>query len=161
MLGVNVICVGKLKEAYWRDACAEYSKRLGAYCKLNIVELAESKLSQKPSDGEIAAALSTEGRMMLPYIGQKGAYSIAMCIEAAQLTSEELASKIEQVSVSGASTINFVIGSSFGLDPEIKKLCNMRLSISKMTLPHQLARVVTLEQIYRAFSINAGAKYHK
>lgn len=161
MLAVNVICVGKLKEAYWRDACAEYAKRLGAYCKLNIVELAESKLSQKPSDGEIKAALYSEGRMMLPYIGQKGAYNIAMCIEAAQLTSEELAAKIEQVSVGGASTVNFVIGSSFGLDSEIKKLCNMRLSISKMTLPHQLARVVTLEQIYRAFSINAGAKYHK
>lgn len=161
MLGVNIICVGKLKEAYWREACAEYAKRLGAYCKLNIVELSESKLSQKPSDGEIRAALSAEGRAMIPYIAQKCAYSIAMCIEGPQLSSEELAAKTEQVSVGGTSVINFIIGSSFGLDPDIKKLCDMRLSISKMTLPHQLARVVTLEQIYRAFSINAGAKYHK
>lgn len=161
MLGVNIVCVGKLKEAYWRDACNEYSKRLGAYCKLNVVELAESKLSQKPSEGEIKAALSAEGKMMLPYIGQKAAYNCAMCIEGPQLSSEELAARLAQVSVGGASTVNFVIGSSFGLDPEIKTLCDMRLSISKMTLPHQLARVVVLEQIYRAFSINAGAKYHK
>lgn len=161
MLGVNIICVGKLKEAYWRDACAEYQKRLGAYCKLNVIELAESRLPQKPSDGEIKAALASEGRMMKPYIEQRGAFSIAMCIEAAQISSEDLAEKIEQTSVGGASVINFVIGSSFGLDPEIKKLCNMRLSVSKMTLPHQLARVVIMEQIYRAFSISAGAKYHK
>lgn len=161
MLTVNIICVGKLKEAYWRDACSEYIKRLGAFCKLNVVELPESKLSQKPGAAETTAALAAEGKLMRPYIAQKGAFSIAMCIEAGQLSSEELAAKIEAASVGGASIINLVIGSSFGLDPEIKKLCSMRLSISKMTFPHQLARVMTLEQIYRAFSINAGAKYHK
>ena len=161
MIGVNVICVGKLKEAYWRDACAEYQKRLGAFCKINIVELPESKLSQKPGESEISAALASEGKLMRPYIEQKGAYSIAMCIEGVQLSSEDLARKIETSAVGGASVINFIIGSSFGLDPEIKRLCGHRLSISKMTLPHQLARVVVLEQIYRAFSINAGNKYHK
>ena len=161
MLGVNILCVGKLKEAYWRDACAEYQKRLGAYCKINVIELSESKLPQKPSDGEIKAALAAEGKAMMPYLGQKGCFNIAMCIEGGQMSSEALAAKLEEVAVGGMSVVNIVIGSSFGLDPDIKRLCDMRLSISKMTLPHQLARVVILEQIYRAFSINAGAKYHK
>ena len=98
---------------------------------------------------------------MKQYVGQKGSYSVAMCIEGPQMSSEELAAKIEQISIGGASVINFVIGSSFGLDPEIKRICDLRLSISKMTLPHQLARVVLLEQIYRAFSISSGSKYHK
>ena len=98
---------------------------------------------------------------MMPYLDIKGAFSIAMCIEGAQLSSEELAKKLEEAAVGGAGTVNFFIGSSFGLDPEIKRRCSLRFSISKMTLPHQLARVVLAEQIYRAFSINAGAKYHK
>ena len=161
MTAVNVVCVGKLKEAYWRDACAEYSKRLGAYCKFGIIELSESRLPQKPSEAEIAAALASEAKLMMPYLDIKGAFSIAMCIEGAQLSSEELAKKLEEAAVGGAGTVNFFIGSSFGLDPEIKRRCSLRLSISKMTLPHQLARVVLAEQIYRAFSINAGAKYHK
>lgn len=161
MLTVNIICVGKLKEAYWRDACAEYSKRLGAFCRLGVIELPESRLSQKPSDSEIKAALASEAKLMLPYIEQKSAFNIAMCIEAAQLSSEELAQRIETAAVGGASVVNFVIGSSFGLDYGVKKACQMRLSMSKMTFPHQLTRVMTLEQIYRAFSINAGTKYHK
>lgn len=161
MLTVNVICVGKLKEAYWRDACAEYVKRLGAFCRINIVELPESRLSQKPSDGEIAAALIAEAKLMKPYIEQKGAFSIAMCIEGGQVTSEELSKRLEDAAVGGASIVNFIIGSSFGLDAEVKKACRMRLSMSKMTFPHQLARVMVLEQIYRAFSISSGGKYHK
>lgn len=161
MIAVNIVCVGKLKEAYWRDACAEYSKRMGAYAKFKVVELNESKLSDNPSDKEISQALESEGKMMLPYAEIKGAYNVAMCIEGAQLSSEGLAQKIETASVSGASTINLFIGSSFGLCDEIKKRAHFKLSISKMTLPHQLARVVTLEQIYRAFAINSGSKYHK
>ena len=158
---VNVICVGKLKEAYWRDACSEYLKRLGAFCKPNVVELPESRLSQNPSNGEIAAALSAEAKLMSPYIEQKGAYNIAMCIEGKMMSSEELSAKLEQAGVSGYGTVNFFIGSSFGLDEEIKRSCDLRLSISKMTLPHQLARVVLLEQIYRGYSILSGSKYHK
>lgn len=161
MTAVNIICVGKLKEAYWRDACAEYQKRLGAFCRLNIVELPESRLPQDPGDSEIASALGAEAKLMKPYISQKGSYSVALCVEAQQMTSIELSKKIEQAGVNGASTLNFIIGSSFGLDPEVKRLCDLRLGISKMTLPHQLARVVILEQIYRAYTIIAGTKYHK
>ncbi len=161
MISVNVICVGKLKEAYWRDAIAEYSKRMGAYSKLKIIELNESRLSDNPSDKEILQALDAEGKMMMPFAEAKGAYNVAMCIEGTQLSSEGLAQKIDSAGVSGASTINLFIGSSFGLCEEIKKKAHLKLSISKMTLPHQLARVVTLEQLYRAFAINAGSKYHK
>ena len=161
MGSVNVICVGKLKEAYWRDACAEYLKRLGAFCKPAVVELPESRLSQNPSDGEIAAALRSEAKLMTSYVEQKGAYNIAMCIEGKMLSSEELAAKLEQAGVSGFGTVNFFIGSSFGLDDEIKRACDLRLSISRMTLPHQLARVVLMEQVYRGYSIISGNKYHK
>ena len=161
MIGVNVVCVGKLKEAYWRDACEEYRKRLRAYCRLNIAELPESRLPQKPSESEIKAALSQEGRLMLPYIERKDSLSVALCIEGERRSSEELSKLLDQASVGGASTVNFLIGSSFGLSNETKQLCRLRLSMSKMTFPHQLARVMLLEQIYRAFSICAGAKYHK
>lgn len=161
MIAVNIICVGKLKESYWRDAISEYSKRMGAYSKLKIVELNESRLSDNPSEKEISQALEAEGKMMMPFAETKGTYNIAMCIEGTQLSSEELAKKIASASVSGDSTINFFIGSSFGICDEIKKKASLKLSISKMTLPHQLARVVMLEQIYRAFAINAGSKYHK
>lgn len=161
MMAVNVICVGKLKEAYWRDACAEYQKRLGAYCRFGVVELSEARLSQSPSEAEISAALKTEARRFEQHILQKGSFNVALCVEAAQITSEELSKKFDSLATSGISAVNFLIGSSFGLDEDIKKRCDMRLGISKMTLPHQLARVVLFEQIYRAMSISAGAKYHK
>ena len=160
-MNVNIICVGKLKEAYWRDACSEYIKRLGAYATARVVELNESKLSDKPSSGEIAKCLDREANDMMPYIEQKGAYNIAMCIEGKQLSSEELAAKIADAGVSGFSTVNIIIGSSFGLSDRVKQKAHFKLSISKMTLPHQLARVVCLEQTYRAFAINNGSKYHK
>ena len=161
MTSLNIICVGKLKESYWRDACAEYVKRLGAYCKPAIVELPEARLPQNPSDAEIAAALTAEGKLMEPYLGQKGAYNIALCVEGGGMSSEELAVKLDTAAVRGFSTVNMVIGSSFGLAPEIKKRADLKLSLSKMTLPHQLARVVVLEQCYRAYSILANSKYHK
>lgn len=161
MLAVNVICVGKLKEAYWREACAEYQKRLAAYCRFSVIELSEARLSQKPTEGEIASALSREAKLMEPYIAQKGAFSVALCVEAPQLSSEQLSQKIEAAAVGGAGTVNFFIGSSFGLSDEIKRACDFRLGLSKLTFPHQLARVILFEQIYRALSISAGAKYHK
>ena len=142
-MNVNVVCVGKLKEQFWRDACAEYLKRLGGFGKAAVVELPESKLSQEPSEAEIRAALNAEGRLMQPYLSDKKALQIALCVEGRQLSSEELSEKLESAGVSG-------LGS-----------CGLRLSISKMTLPHQLCRVVLLEQVYRAFSISAGSKYHK
>ncbi len=161
MMNVNIICVGKLKEAYLRDACAEYIKRLGSFCRVNVIELSESRLSDNPSEKEIASALSQEAKLMQGYLTAKGAFNIAMCIEGGQLSSPELSRQIEKISVDGFSTVNFVIGSSFGIDADVKSQCKIRLSMSKMTFPHQLARVMLLEQIYRAFSISANSKYHK
>lgn len=160
-MNVNIIAVGKLKESYLKDACAEYIKRLSAYGKINIYELAEARLPDQPSQKEIAAALANEAKLIMPHISAKGCANIAMCIEGKQHSSEELSRKLEDLSVNGFSCANFIIGSSFGLDESIKAACHVRLSMSKMTFPHQLARVMLLEQIYRAFSITHGSKYHK
>lgn len=161
MLNVNLIVVGKLKESYFREACAEYVKRLGAFCKLKITEIPESRLPDDPSEKEIKAALSAEAKAIWNLLSGKDCFNIALCIEGTMLSSEKLAEKIGEVSVSGKSTLNFVIGSSFGIDGEIKKMCGLRLSMSEMTFPHMLARVMILEQIYRAFRILNGGKYHK
>ena len=141
MLSVTVLCAGSLKESYLRDAVSEYSKRLGAYCRLRITEL-------------------KDGTPMLPYV-KPSAYNIALCIEGKQLSSEELAELVEKVPLGGKSEICFIIGESDGLDEQVKKACDLRLSFSKMTFPHQLMRVILLEQTYRAFNINNGGKYHK
>ena len=161
MIRINLITVGKLKEKYWRDAAAEYSKRLGAFCKLEIVELNESRLSDNPSEKEIAAALENEAKAMKSYTDIKGAYNIAMCIEGKQLSSEKLSKKLSECGLNGFSTVNFIIGSSFGIAPEIKAKADLRLSMSEMTFPHQLARIMLLEQVYRAFQISANTRYHK
>lgn len=161
MMNVNLITVGKLKESYFREACAEYSKRLKAFCRLNIVELAESRLADDPSEKEIKAALSAEGKAMRNYLTGKDCFNIALCIEGTKMSSEKLAEKLRDVSVSGKSTVNFIIGSSFGIDDEIKKMCGLKLSMSDMTFPHMFARVMLLEQVYRAFQIQNGGKYHK
>lgn len=161
MLKITIVCVGKLKETYWREACGEYAKRLGAYCNFEIVELAESRLSDSPSEKEISAALEKESAAMDKFLTRKNAFNIAMCIEGKELNSEQLSEKINSVAVGGYSTVNVFIGSSFGLAPKVKQLCDLRLSMSSMTFPHQLARVMICEQIYRAFSIAANSKYHK
>lgn len=161
MIKINLITVGKLKEKYWRDACAEYSKRLSSFCKLEIVELSESRLSDNPSQKEIFYALNSEAKAMRPYCDKKSAVNIAMCIEGNQLPSVELSKKLDSYALQGYDTINFIIGSSFGIADEIKKTCHLRLSMSKMTFPHQLARVMLLEQIYRCFQIQKNTKYHK
>lgn len=158
---VNIITVGKLKEKYWRDACEEYLKRLSPFGKISVTELAEARLPAEPTDGETANALAQEAKSMERYLSAKNTVNIAMCIEGDELDSVSLAKKLEKYSVGGCSTINFFVGSSFGLDDSIKKKCSMRLSMSPMTFPHQLARVMLLEQLYRAFSINANSKYHK
>lgn len=161
MLNVNLITVGKLKESYLRDACAEYQKRLQAFCKLNIVELNESRLPDSPSEKEIKTALSNEGKAMMSLLNGNSCYNITMCIEGKQLSSVKFAEKLEKISVDGKSTVNIVIGSSFGIADEIKAMSDFKLSMSEMTFPHQLARVMLLEQLYRAFQINSGGKYHK
>ena len=160
MQTVNIICLGKLKEAYLKDACKEYEKRLTGMCRLVINELEPVNLPQNPSDKQIEDALSKEAELIEKKL-QKNAVTYAMCIEGKQYSSEQLAQEFEKSAVSGKSAINFIIGSSFGLAPRIKELADFRLSMSKMTFPHQLARVMLLEQIYRAYSINSGSKYHK
>lgn len=160
MIGITLICLGKLKESYLRDAVAEYSKRLSAFCRLKTVELIPCRLSDDPSQAEIDRALGEEGRSILAAVPDSS-FVCAMCIEGKKLSSEELAAKIEDCGVRGFGNITFVIGSSYGLSDEVKRAASLRLSMSDMTFPHQLARVMLLEQIYRAFRINNGGKYHK
>ena len=159
MIGVKIITVGTLKEGYLREAAAEYEKRLGAYCKLTSVILKEEKLPDSPSTGEIKNALSKEAEKIIAEMPRR-AYKIAMCVEGKQLTSEELAEKIGEVSATHGE-LCIVIGSSHGLDDSVKAHCDMRLSVSKLTFPHQLMRVILLEAVYRGFNILKGTHYHK
>ena len=160
MLNMRIVCVGKLREQFYIDAFNEYSKRLSAYCKFECVELNETKLGSSPSDKEIAAALDKEAVDIERALG-KDAYVIAMCVEGKQLKSEDFAQKINSLAVSGRGRICFVIGGSFGISQRIKQRADMRLSMSEMTFPHHLARVMLAEQIYRAFKIIKGSKYPK
>ena len=160
MLNITIIAVGKLKEQYLRDASAEYQKRLSTLCKLNIVEINPEKLSDNPSAKEIENALNNEAKKIIEKI-PKGAKVYSMCIEGKQRTSEELSREIDNLALEGVSNIVFIIGGSFGLSDEVKKLSAFRMSMSKMTFPHQIARIMLLEQIYRATQISIGTKYHK
>lgn len=160
MLSIRLVCVGKLREQFFVDAFNEYSKRLSAYCKFECAELNETKLGSSPSDKEIAAALDKEAADIERALG-KDAYVIAMCVEGIQLKSKDLAQRISSLAVAGRGRICFVIGGSFGISPRIKQRADMRLSMSEMTFPHHLARVMLAEQIYRAFKISEGSKYHK
>lgn len=160
MVTIQLICVGKLKESFWLQAVQEYVKRLGAYCRLIIDEIPESRLSSSPSGAEISAALKKEAeqiRRCLP----RGGTVIAACIEGKAMPSAEFSSLLEQYEITGASHISFLIGGSFGLDDTLKKEADFRFSMSPMTFPHHLARVMLLEQIYRAFQIRTGGRYHK
>ena len=160
MLNVTMLCVGKLKEAYWRDACAEYEKRLGAFCRFRLIEVAEERLPDNPSAAQIAATVEAEGKRLLDQIPRDSAV-IPMCIEGKELDSPALAARMQKLAVDGTSHIVFVIGGSWGLSDSVKSKGLLRLSMSPMTFPHQLARVMLLEQIYRAFQISSGGKYHK
>ena len=159
MLNVKFITLGTLKEAYLRDAAAEYEKRLGAFCRFELVQLKEERLSDDPSESEIKNALSKESEKILALIPAR-AYVVAMCVEGKQLTSPELAEKLEEIS-SRTSDVCFIIGSSFGLSDTVKQRADLRLSVSKLTFPHQLMRVILLETVYRAFNIQKGTRYHK
>ncbi len=159
MLNVNIICVGSIKEKFFTDALNEYKKRLQRYCKFNIVELAEEKITDQETQAQIDKTLSKEGERILAKIG-KSDYVIAMCIEGKQLSSEELSQKLSEISML-SGTVDFVIGGSWGLSKNVKSRADFKLSVSKMTFPHQLFRVMLSEQIYRAFTITANAKYHK
>lgn len=160
MRHVMVICVGKLKERFYIDAAAEYVKRLGRYCKLELMELPEQRLPESPSPAEIARALSREAEAIRAKLPAAAAV-VAMCIEGKLRSSEELAALLEDAGSSGEKCLAFVIGSSFGLDEGLKKDAWVRLSMSPMTFPHHLFRVMLLEQLYRGFKINEGSSYHK
>ncbi|MBQ4128329.1 MAG: 23S rRNA (pseudouridine(1915)-N(3))-methyltransferase RlmH [Ruminococcus sp.] len=158
-MNVNIICVGSLKEKFFADAVNEYKKRLSRYCKFSIVELNEEKTMDQQTQAQIDKTLSKEGERILSKIN-KSDFVIAMCIEGKMLSSEDLSQKLSDISMS-SGTVDFIIGGSWGLSEDVKSRADFKLSVSKMTFPHQLFRVMLCEQIYRAFSISANAKYHK
>lgn len=160
MLTVTLICVGKLKERFYLEAVKEYQKRLSAFCRLTLLELPESRLPERPFQGQIDQALEQEARLILEKI-PRGSVVIPLCVEGKELSSPELAQKMERWAVQGQSALTFVIGGSFGLHDRVKERGIFRLSMSPMTFPHHLARVMVLEQLYRSFQINAGTQYHK
>ncbi len=160
MRTVRILCIGKLKERYLSDACAEYIKRLQAFCKPEILELPEYRLPDSPSPAQIETCIRKEGEDLLAKI-PKDALVVPLCIEGKMLSSEALSEELEKAAVRGQGSLCFIIGGSHGLSDAVKQAGSLKLSKSPMTFPHQLARVMLLEQIYRAFSISAGTRYHK
>lgn len=160
MIKIKIIALGKLKEKYLREAVEEYIKRISAYAKTEIIELEPVRLSENPSDAEIERALASEAEMVKKKIPENSLVT-AMCIEGKQLSSEKLSAVLTENIDRGVGNLVFIIGSSYGLSKEIKALSSIKLSFSSMTFPHQLFRVMLLEQIYRSFKIAEGSKYHK
>ena len=160
MLNVRLVCVGKMRERYYIDAFAEYAKRLGGYCRFECLEIAEQRLSDAPSEAEIAAALEKEGAEILRAVPD-GTFLVALCVEGKSLPSEAMARLIQERADSGKPKLCFVVGGSCGLSPAVKARADLRLSMSAMTFPHHLARVMLAEQIYRGFKILEGSRYHK
>jgi len=159
-MNIDIVCIGKLKESYWVDAIKEYSKRLSRFCNLNIIELKEYKASDDPKEKEIEEIKFEEGKTILSKI-KDDTYVITLEILGKQLDSVELSNKIEDLKNMGKSNLAFVIGGSFGLSKEVSERSNFKLSFSRMTFPHQMMRVILLEQIYRAFKISHNESYHK
>lgn len=160
VLSVYLICVGKLKERFYIDAAAEYKKRLSGYCKFTLLELPEEKLPQNPTQGQVEQALWKEAQSITAKL-PASSHLVAMCVEGKTQSSEQLAQMMESVQQSSAKHLVFVIGGSYGLHPYIKEKAAVRLSMSPMTFPHHLARIMLLEQIYRGFKIQEGSSYHK
>ena len=159
-MNIDILCVGRLKEKYLKDAVAEYSKRLSRYCTLNIIETPDEKVSEDQGEALDENARNAEGERLLKHI-RDDAYLITLEIEGRSLSSTELASAIYETGLKGISRIQFIIGGSIGLSSEIIKRADMHLSFSRMTFPHQVMRVILLEQIYRSFKINNNEPYHK
>lgn len=159
-MNIDILCVGRLKEKYLKDAVAEYSKRLSRYCTLNIIETNDEKVSEDQGEALDEKARTAEGERLLKHL-RDDAYKVALEIEGKNLSSTELASAIYETGLKGISRIQFIIGGSIGLSEEITKRADMHLSFSRMTFPHQLMRVILLEQIYRSFKINNNEPYHK
>lgn len=157
---ITIVCVGKIKEKFYRDALAEYTKRLSRYCSLSITEVADEKTKEQASDVECAIIKDREGERILKSIREDG-YVIALAIDGKNLDSVELSKKIEKLALTGKSNLYFVIGGSLGLSDEVMKRADYKLSFSRMTFPHQLMRVILLEQIYRSYRIINHEPYHK
>mgnify|MGYP000176579479 FL=1 len=160
MLGVKIICVGKLKEKYFSDAASEYIKRLGAYCKLEIEELPECRLPLNPTEADVESALLQEAERIELRLPDKAAI-IVLCVEGTMLDSVQLSQLLQKFAAYGKSRLCFIIGGSMGLHQRIKDRADFKLSLSKMTFPHHLARIILLEQLYRGFKIAEGSRYHK
>lgn len=156
MLSVNLICIGKVKEKYILEGIGEFEKRLKSYIKFELIELREDG-----NDGNRLESINKESKNILEIINKKKAYNILLDIKGKSLSSEDMASNLEKLTVLGNSTFNFIIGGSYGVSDELKKIVDFRLSFSKMTFPHQLMRLVFIEQLYRWFSILKNTKYHK
>ncbi|MBE6763588.1 MAG: 23S rRNA (pseudouridine(1915)-N(3))-methyltransferase RlmH [Ruminococcaceae bacterium] len=160
MYKITILCVGGLKEAYWRDACAEYHKRLRPFCRFTVTEVAEERIPNNPSAAQIKAVIDAEGERLLAKL-EPSSLPVALCIEGKERSSEQLAALIEQYAVGGEGDITFLIGGSWGLSEAVKAKARLRMSMSPMTFPHQLARVMLCEQVYRAMQILSGGQYHK
>lgn len=159
MVKLKIIAVGGLKEQYWRDACDEYIKRLKPFCQVEIIEIKESPLPESPSDAQIKNALMVEGMRILTAMPYRS-HSIALCVEGNEISSPELAKSLSAIA-NTTNCICFIIGGSFGLAPEVKSSCAAKMSFSRLTFPHQLMRVILLEQVYRGYMISNGRTYHK
>ena len=157
---IKIVTVGKLKEKYLKDGIAEYSKRLSRFANLEMIELADEKTPDRASNSENQKILELEGTRILSKISDRD-FVIVLAIEGKTLSSEEFSKQLEQAPINGFSTLTFVIGGSLGLSPQVKKRANLFLSFGRLTLPHQLMRLVLVEQIYRSFRITAGHAYHK
>lgn len=160
MFNITLIAMGKLKEKFYQSAAAEYEKRMQGYCQFHLIEIPEVRLPDDPSPAEISAALEKEADFIIGKI-PKGAWFCVLTPEGTMLSSEKLADKMKSIKLSGKNSACFLIGSSFGMAPRLKALADFKLSMSPMTFPHHLARVMVLEQLYRAEAIQAGSKYHK
>lgn len=160
MFEITLICMGKLKENFYIDAAAEYEKRMKGFCSFRLLELPEVRLPDNPSPAQISAGLEKEAELILSKI-PKGCWFCTLTPEGKMLSSEQLAGKLRDVKLSGKSSACFLIGSSFGISQRIKDIADFKLSMSPMTFPHHLARIMVLEQLYRAEAIQAGTKYHK
>ena len=159
MTQVTLLCVGNLKEKYWADACAEYEKRLGGYCQFKCIEIKEEKITDEGNAKKIEQALLAEGQKLLSLVPDH-AYVVSLCIEGKSLDSVSLSKHMEEAT-SQSGKIVFIIGSSHGLHPTVKSASHLRLSLSSLTFPHQLSRVLLMESLYRSFTITAGKTYHK
>jgi len=157
---IKIVTVGKLKEKYLKDGIAEYSKRISRFASVEMIELADEKTPDRASDSENEKILDLEGNRILSKIGDRE-FVVVLAIEGKILSSEEFSKQLEQASINGYSTLTFVIGGSLGLSPQVKNRANLSLSFGRLTLPHQLMRLVLVEQIYRAFTIQQGSPYHK